>query len=118
VDDNEDNAESMALLLLRQGHEVRTAFDGQAAVTMARSFHAEVVLLDIGLPLLDGYQAARAIRAEPWGRAITLVAVTGWGQEHDRRRSSEAGFDAHLVKPVDPATLFKLVMAPAAELQG
>ena len=115
VDDNEDNAESLAMLLRRHGHEVRTAHDGEAAVVLADVFGAEVVLLDIGLPVLDGYQAARAIREQPWGKAITLVAVTGWGQEHDRQRSREAGFDAHLVKPVNLAELMKLVLAPASE---
>jgi CheY-like chemotaxis protein len=115
VDDNEDNAESLAMLLRRHGHEVRTAYDGGAAVVLADTFGAEVVLLDIGLPMLDGYQAARAIREQPWGKAITLVAVTGWGQENDRQRSREAGFDAHLVKPVDLAELMKLVLAPASE---
>jgi len=113
VDDNEDNAESLALLLRRHGGEVRTAYDGQAALEAAHAFQPDVVLLDIGLPLLDGYSAARAIRERPWGKGITLVAVTGWGQEHDRRLSQEAGFDAHLVKPVDHAALMKLLMTPA-----
>jgi signal transduction histidine kinase len=113
VDDNEDNAESLAILLRRHGNVVRTAHDGQSAVKEAGAFKADVVLLDIGLPLLDGYQAARAIREHAWGKGITLVAVTGWGQEHDRRLSREAGFDAHLVKPVDYDELMKLVMAPA-----
>jgi len=117
VDDNEDNAESLALLLRRLGSEVRTAYDGQAAVEATRAFGADVVLLDIGLPVMDGYAAARAIRAEPWGKAITLVAVTGWGQEHDRRKSREAGFDAHLVKPVDHRALMKLLAAPASSLR-
>jgi signal transduction histidine kinase/CheY-like chemotaxis protein len=114
VDDNVDNAESMAGVLRRHGNEVRTAYDGRAAVTQAELFRADAVLLDIGLPLLDGYQAARAIREQPWGRAITLVAVTGWGQENDRRRSQEAGFDAHLVKPVEPVEVLKLLMAHAS----
>jgi CheY-like chemotaxis protein len=113
VDDNEDNAESLALLLRRHGSEVRTAYDGKVALETAHAFQPDVVLLDIGLPLLDGYAAARAIRERPWGKGITLVAVTGWGQEHDRRLSQEAGFDAHLVKPVDHAELMKLLMAPA-----
>jgi len=115
VDDNEDNAHSLAMLLRRRGNEVRTAYDGQAAVTESQSFHPDVVLLDIGLPLLDGYAAARAIRDHPWGRDITLVAVTGWGQEHDRRLSQEAGFDAHLVKPVDHAELMELLLAPVTD---
>ena len=117
VDDNEDSAESLALLLRRSGNEVSTAYDGQAAVEAAHAFGADVVLLDIGLPLLDGYAAARAIRSEPWGKAITLVAVTGWGQEHDRRLSQDAGFDAHLVKPVDHQALMKLLVAPAGSVR-
>jgi signal transduction histidine kinase len=114
VDDNEDNAESLAMLLRHHGNEVRTANDGRAAVAQAELFQADVVLLDIGLPLLDGYQAARAIREHPWGKGMTLIAVTGWGQEHDRRLSREAGFDAHLVKPVDTAELLRLLMAHAS----
>jgi CheY-like chemotaxis protein len=114
VDDNVDNAESMAGVLRRHGNEVRTAYDGRAAVTQAELFGADVALLDIGLPVMDGYSAARAIRAQPWGKAITLVAVTGWGQEHDRQLSQEAGFDAHLVKPVEPVEVLKLLMAHAS----
>jgi DNA-binding response OmpR family regulator len=102
------------MLLRHHGNEVRTANDGRAAVAQAELFQADVVLLDIGLPLLDGYQAARAIREHPWGKGMTLIAVTGWGQEHDRRLSREAGFDAHLVKPVDTAELLRLLMAHAS----
>jgi signal transduction histidine kinase len=109
VDDNEDSAESLAMLLRRYGSEVRTAYDGLAAVQMAQSFQAEVVLLDIGLPLLDGYSAAQRIREQPWGKSLTLIAVTGWGHEHDRQRSREAGFDAHLVKPVNFAAVTRLL---------
>jgi CheY-like chemotaxis protein len=113
VDDNEDNAESLALVLRRLGNEVLTAYDGEAAVEKAQSFSPDVVLLDIGLPLLDGYAAARAIREQPWGKGMTLIAVTGWGQDHDRMLSQEAGFDAHLVKPLDHGELQKLLLAPA-----
>jgi signal transduction histidine kinase len=113
VDDNEDNAESLALVLRRLGNEVLTAYDGEAAVEKAQSFSPDVVLLDIGLPLLDGYAAARAIRDQPWGKGMTLIAVTGWGQDHDRMLSQEAGFDAHLVKPLDHGELRKLLLAPA-----
>jgi two-component system CheB/CheR fusion protein len=117
VDDNEDNAESLAILLRRLGNQVRTAYDGEAAVVAAHTFAADVVLLDIGLPLLDGYAAARAIREQPWGKNLTLIAVTGWGQDHDRLLSEEAGFDAHLVKPIDHQALIKLLTAPAAQLR-
>jgi signal transduction histidine kinase len=113
VDDNEDSAESLAMLLRRYGSEVRTAYDGLAAVSVAQSFQAEVVLLDIGLPLLDGYRAAQQIREQPWGKNITLIAVTGWGNENDRLRSREAGFDAHLVKPVNFAAVTQLLDAAA-----
>jgi CheY-like chemotaxis protein len=80
-----------------------------AAVERAEQLRPDVVLLDIGLPLRDGYEAARLIRSEPWGRGISLVALTGWGQAQDRRRSREAGFDHHLVKPVDPRLLIDLL---------
>ena len=101
VDDNRDSAESLALLLSLGGHSVRTANDGLAALEAARSFRPRVVLMDLGMPRLNGYEAARAIRAEEWGRDVMLVALTGWGQEEDKRRTAEAGFNAHLTKPVD-----------------
>jgi PAS domain S-box-containing protein len=109
VDDNKDAAESLAMLLRALGNEVHTAHDGLAAVEAAESFQPEVALLDIGLPKLNGHDAARRIRQLPRGSDITLVALTGWGQDEDRRRSQEAGFDQHLVKPIDLATLRKLL---------
>lgn len=109
VDDNRDSADSLALLLRLQGHETRVAYDGRAAVAEAERFRPEVVLLDLGLPKLDGIQACRRIRAEPWGRSMTIVALTGWGQEKDRRRSKEAGFDEHVVKPVEAQVLARLL---------
>lgn len=111
VDDNVDAADSLAILLRLQGHDVRMAHDGLEALQVAESFRPEVVVLDIGLPKLNGYEVARALRAEPWGREPVLIAVTGWGHETDRRRSAEAGFDHHLVKPVDPAALHELITA-------
>ena len=107
VDDNEDAASSSTMLLRMMGNHVRTAYDGEEAVQAAGEFHPHVVLLDIGLPKLNGYEAARAIRQQPWGRNIVLIAVTGWGQEADKRMSQEAGFDHHMVKPVDPRALVK-----------
>ncbi len=107
VDDNLDSAESMSLLLEISGHDVRTAHDGVAAVETASSFRPEIVLLDIGLPKLNGYEAARKIRSEDWGKSMYLMALTGWGQDKDRERSKEAGFDCHLVKPIDPVELMK-----------
>ena len=91
------------------GNETRTAYDGLEAVEAAEAFRPDVVLLDIGLPKLNGYEACRRIREQPWGKGVTIVAVTGWGQEEDRRRSQEAGFDHHLVKPVDPADIMGLL---------
>jgi PAS domain S-box-containing protein len=109
VDDNEDGAESLAMFLQIGGHEVRTAYDGEQAVEMAENFRPDVVLLDIGMPRMNGYDACRHIRATEWGRDMILIAQTGWGQEEDKRRTREAGFDDHLVKPVDPLALAKLV---------
>jgi CheY-like chemotaxis protein len=109
VDDNHDSAESLQILLQLSGHEVRTAHDGLEAVNAAASFLPDVVLLDIGLPGLNGYEAARRIRALPSGRTLKLVALTGWGQERDRQQSTESGFDVHLVKPVDHGVLLKLI---------
>jgi PAS domain S-box-containing protein len=101
VDDNRDAAQMLSLLLTKKGHTVRTAFDGLEAIVSAGTFQPEVMLLDIGLPNLNGYEVAKRIRQEVWGKEVFLVALTGWGQEEDRRRSTEAGFNKHLVKPVD-----------------
>jgi signal transduction histidine kinase len=109
VDDNRDSARTMTLLLRKMGNEVATAYDGAEAVEAAASFSPDVVLLDIGLPVLNGYDAARAIRARANGKSMTLVALTGWGQEDDRRRSREAGIDLHIVKPVDRRILQQLL---------
>ncbi len=105
VDDNRDSTESLAALLQLASHEAHLAFDGEQALEQARQIRPEIVLLDLGLPKLDGYEVARRIRAEPWGGDIMLIALTGWGQESDRQRSREAGFDRHLVKPVQFAEL-------------
>ncbi len=109
VDDNRDSAISLGMMLELMGNEVRTAHDGLEAVRAAEVFRPGVVLLDIGLPKLNGYEAARRIRDEAWGRDMVLIAVTGWGQEEDKRRSKEAGFNFHMVKPVEPADLEKLL---------
>lgn len=115
ADDNEDAATSLAMLLNMSGHEARTAPDGLEALTIGAAFAPEVILLDIGMPKLNGYDTARRIREQPWGVRIVLVALTGRAQDEDRRRSHEAGFDFHLVKPVDPAALEKLLaVTPAA----
>jgi signal transduction histidine kinase len=109
ADDNRDSAHSMARLLRRDGNEVLIAYDGEEALRLAEAERPEVLLLDIGMPRLDGYQLAERIRAEAWGRQVILIAATGWGQDEDRRRSLDSGFDAHLVKPVEPSTLFQLI---------
>jgi CheY-like chemotaxis protein/two-component sensor histidine kinase len=109
VDDNRDAAASLAMLLKLTGHETQTAHDGLEAVDAAEKFHPHVVLLDISLPKLNGYDACRRIRLQPWGKNMMLVALTGWGQEEDRRQSKDAGFDHHLVKPLDLAVLTKLL---------
>ncbi|MEO6436259.1 MAG: response regulator [Tepidisphaeraceae bacterium] len=105
VDDNHDSAETLAALLSLHGHDVRTAHDGATAVLEATAFRPEVIVLDIGLPDVDGYGICRQIRAQPWGLQITVVALTGWGDEEAKSKSEAAGFDGHLVKPVAEETL-------------
>jgi len=109
VDDNRDAAESLAMLLKLTGHETQIAYDGVEAVESAASFRPDVVLLDIGLPKLNGYEAARKIREQGWSQGIVLIALTGWDQKEDRQKAKEFGFDGHLVKPVDHAALMKLL---------
>jgi len=105
VDDNRDAVESMALLLGIWGHEVTTAAEGGTALDLANRLHPDVVLLDIGLPGLNGYEVARRIRAQPGGEKTVLMAMTGYGQAEDRQRAQEAGFALHLVKPIEPEAL-------------
>lgn len=112
ADDNRDSAKSLAMMLRALGNEVSIAHDGQEAVDLVASHRPEVAVLDIGMPKLNGYDAARQIRQQSWGEEVVLIALTGWGQEEDKRRSKEAGFDHHLVKPVELATL-KQVLEPA-----
>ncbi len=109
VDDNKDAASSLALLLRLMGHETRTANNGVEAIEVADQFQPDVALLDIGMPRLNGYETARRLRQKAWGREMLLVAVTGWGQEADRRRSNEAGFNEHLVKPVNVQEIERLL---------
>jgi CheY-like chemotaxis protein len=118
VDDNPDMVTSLGMLLRLLGHEVREAFDGQEAVEAAGDFRPEVVLMDIGLPRLNGYEAAERMRADPAVRGATLIATTGWCQDGDRERSKAAGFNHHLVKPVDPAELIGLLAAEARSRAG
>jgi CheY-like chemotaxis protein len=109
VDDNVDAASSLSALLRITGNETHLAHDGVAAIEMAERFRPDVILLDIGLPRLNGYEACRRIRERPWGNRVVIVAMTGWGQESDRQRSREAGFDHHMVKPVDYAALMSAI---------
>ncbi|HEX4049296.1 MAG TPA: response regulator [Steroidobacteraceae bacterium] len=118
VDDNRDALESLVRLLQLAGHEVHQASDGQQALSLAAEQQPDLVMLDIGMPGMDGYEVARRIRAERWGQPMVLVAVTGWGQDSDRRRSREAGFDSHWVKPLDAQKLAALLgTLPAPVLQ-
>jgi len=107
ADDNRDAAESLALQLQLAGHEVRTAYDGVQALDAAKNFKPHIVVLDLGMPRMDGYETARRMRLRRWGKTATLIALTGWGQQQDRQRTTEAGFDAHLVKPVSESLLFQ-----------
>ena len=109
VDDNKDAADSLAMLLRLQGHEVRVAYSGMAALEMTKTYTPDVVFLDIGMPGMDGYEAARRIREQPGLGKTVLAALTGWGQQEDRRRTAEAGFDHHLVKPPEPQLLESLL---------
>jgi CheY-like chemotaxis protein len=109
VDDNRDAAASLALLLSHSGHHTRIAHDGIEALEAAEGFRPEAIMLDIGMPKLDGFEVARRIRETDWGKDILLVALTGWGQEEDRHRSCDAGFDRHLVKPVEFGTIVELL---------
>ncbi len=109
VDDNRDAAEAMTMLLESAGFSIRTAHDGADGFEQAAAFHPEIVLLDLGIPRMSGYDLARRLREQPWGRDILLVAVTGWGQKEDRERTARAGFDAHLVKPVGEQDLLDAI---------
>jgi CheY-like chemotaxis protein len=111
VDDNRDGAESMALMLRLGGNEVATAHDGVEAVEQAERVRPEVILMDVGMPKLSGLDATRRIRATDWGRDVTIIALTGWGQDADRVRTREAGCDGHLVKPVSLPDLERVLGA-------
>ncbi len=111
ADDNGDAVESMGLMLRLMGNQVFTAYNGIQAVEQAAEFRPDVILLDIGMPFLNGYEVARHIRAQSWGKDVFLIALTGWGQEEDKRRAAEAGFDQHFTKPIHPAEVVKLIAA-------
>jgi PAS domain S-box-containing protein len=109
VDDNRDSVESLAMLLKMLGHETHVGYDGQQAVELAERLKPDLMLLDIGLPKLNGFEACRKIREQPWGRSILIVALSGWGQDADRKQSDEAGFDYHMVKPLDYTLLMRVL---------
>ncbi len=109
ADDNRDAAESLAMFLKLSGHVVHTAYDGAEAIDAAETFRPQVVLLDIGMPKMNGYEVCRRIRNRDWGKNVLIIAQTGWGQEEDKVRTRDAGFDDHLVKPVDPTSVIKLL---------
>jgi PAS domain S-box-containing protein len=115
ADDNRDAAESLSMLLELAGHEVRVAHLGRAALSIAQAFRPDTAVLDIGMPDLSGYEVAQELRQEPWATKIQLIALTGWGQEDDRRRARAAGFDHHLTKPIDPDQLGGLIAAARAD---
>src|SRR5262245_46024580 len=112
VDDNVDAAESLAMLLRLEGHDVRVAHDGPAALATVEADPPDHVFLDIGMPVMNGYDVAQRLRQRPGLERLVLVAMTGWGQEEDRRRSQQSGFDHHLVKPADPEALRQLLACP------
>ena len=118
ADDARDSADSLAVILAMKGHETHAAYDGEEAMTAAARLRPDVVILDIRMPKRNGFEACRWIREQPWGKAMVLIALSGWGTEDDRRRTEEAGFDHHLVKPVAPDVLFALIASrptPTAE---
>jgi CheY-like chemotaxis protein len=114
VEDNADAARMLAMYLEAAGHEVTVEHDSRAALELARAAQPDICLLDIGLPYIDGYELARRLKQQPETAAATLIAVTGYGQEHDRRNAAEAGFDHHFVKPVDTRRLSALLTRLAA----
>ena len=109
VDDNRDSVETMATLIRLSGHEIEMAHDGETALKKAKSFKPEIILLDVGLPDMHGYEVAERLRAIPENKSLVIVALTGYGNEEDRRRARDAGFDYHFVKPVDFTALESLI---------
>jgi DNA-binding response OmpR family regulator len=115
VDDNRDAAVTLQMLMNMYGHDAVLAHDGDEACRVAESYRPDVILLDIGLPTMNGYDACRTIRQSSWGQAMTIIALTGWGKDEDRRKSDEAGFDGHLVKPVHSEALMATLAAARAK---
>lgn len=118
VDDNQELADITAKLLGLLGYQVHTCYNGQAGIEAAEAWRPDVLLLDIGMPYLDGYQVCRRIRQQAWGQSLPIIALTGFGREADKQRSWAAGFDAHLLKPIDYTTLPELLAKTIAAKQG
>jgi CheY-like chemotaxis protein len=118
VDDNLDAADGLAAALKLSGHDVRAAYDGPSALAIAEAFRPQAVLLDLGLPGMDGYEVARRLRETPALKGTWIAAVTGWGQPEERQRSKEMGFDRHLVKPVAPSLVAQLLVEVKASVAG
>jgi CheY-like chemotaxis protein len=116
VDDNEDSVRSLAELVVLMGHESVAARDGDEALQIAETFRPDTVLLDLGMPRMSGYDVCRALRSKAWGESIVIAALTGWGQNEDRARTREAGFDGHFVKPLDPAALAEFLAKPESRM--
>ena len=117
VDDNADAADSLAAILQLDGYAVRVAYDGVVAMELAETIKPRAIVLDLGMPRADGYTVAQWVRQQSWGRQIPIVALSGWGQDADRERTRSAGFDAHLVKPIDPIELERLLARFEADRQ-
>jgi len=115
IDDNKAAATMLSMVVKMLGNEVREAHDGKEGIEVAEAFLPDVIFMDIGMPKMNGYEAARHIRQQPWSKKMMLVALTGWGQEKDKQRTKEAGFDHHLVKPAEPAAIQKLLSSPAGD---
>lgn len=109
VDDNADAASTLCMLLEMLGHTVVTADSGQGAIVLSEQFRPQIIFMDLGMPEMDGFAAAKRIREKPWGENIVIVALSGWGQDEDKRKSKEAGFDHHLVKPAELSELKKVL---------
>jgi DNA-binding response OmpR family regulator len=117
ADDNVDGADALAQVLEYADYATHVAYDGISALSLAETFRPHIALLDIGLPHITGLELARRLRAQSWGTSMRLIAVTGWGQDSDRRKSAEAGFDEHMTKPVDPDQLLTSIAGYAERIQ-
>jgi len=111
VDDSPEIVMSLSTLLQMSGNTTQAAQNGEEAISMAEQFRPEVILLDLGLPKVDGFEVCRRIRQQAWGKEMVVVALTGWGHDEARTKTNQSGFDMHLVKPVDPETLFLVLAA-------